>query len=372
MFIEQLILENFQSHEHSIFKFDKNLNIIVGVSNAGKSSVSRALAAVLFCQFDKSWVRHGAKYCRVTITTNTGIEVVREKGDTINRYSLKIQGGPDQPFESVGTTVPEPIQQALKIHTVQVDTKVTLNLNLAGQMDSLFLLTETGSYRANVLGKLSGATHLDHAIRELNKEKREITRDKNTQDTQIVELQGQVDKLVKINAYSLQISALEDALSSLACSQERVERIRNLLERVKASKDTWTRENKKLELLGPIVADLTISLHVKVDKIKTISLLWSKIVNFKRTYEQQNKLNDLLTPVDLSAILLLANKVANLKGSNDLSIKVAKNTKELLTKIDEVRQVEQRYKEAVQQYGDMLKAAGVCPMCNRSTVECIQ
>jgi recombinational DNA repair ATPase RecF len=35
MFLKTLTLEDFQSHEKSVFNFDKGLNILTGLSNAG-------------------------------------------------------------------------------------------------------------------------------------------------------------------------------------------------------------------------------------------------------------------------------------------------------------------------------------------------
>src|ERR1035437_8616061 len=233
MYISKIVLENFQAFENGEFNLSPNLNILVGVSNVGKSSVARALSLVLFNQWDKSWCKFGTKYCRISIKTNTGIEVVREKGDKVNRYILRLQGQSEQLFESFGIAVPEQVQQALHIHAVQVDTTDTLNLNLAGQMDSLFLLSQTGSYRAKVLGKLSGATYLDHAIRKLNNEKRQLTAEKNTKDLEIIETQAQVDKLASIEAYSAVIAEFEAKLASLVAAEQRVERIRILFEHVK-------------------------------------------------------------------------------------------------------------------------------------------
>ncbi len=85
MFLSKIVLEDFQAFEKGEFVLSPNLNILVGVSNVGKSSVARALSLILFNKWDKSWCRFGAKYCRVTIQTDTGIEVVREKGEKINR-----------------------------------------------------------------------------------------------------------------------------------------------------------------------------------------------------------------------------------------------------------------------------------------------
>jgi exonuclease SbcC len=145
MYIKRIILENFQAFEKAEFNLSPNLNVLVGVSNVGKSSVARALSLILFNQWDKSWVKFGAKHCRVTIMTDTGISVIREKGEKVNKYILFFDGASATTYEAFGTTVPEPIQQALKIHEVQIDTTDTLNLNLANQMDSLFLLSQTGN-----------------------------------------------------------------------------------------------------------------------------------------------------------------------------------------------------------------------------------
>ena len=369
MFFKTLVLEDFQAHEKSVFNLDKGLNVIVGLSNSGKSSLSRALSLLLFNTWDKSWVRFGSKYCRVTIQTDTGIEVVREKGEKINRYILRLPNQSEQLFESFGISVPEAVQQALKIQEVQIDTTDKLNLNLAGQMDSLFLLSQTGSYRAKVLGKLSGATYLDHAIRSLNTEKRQVTAEKNLKDLEIVELQTQVDRLVPIEQYSSNIIDLESKLASLAIAEQRVERIRSLLGRVKVLKAAWLRETTKSELLVTLDLKSIGQLTQRVDKIKAISSLSSRIVYNNLSQMKIFKLQELLTPIDLSAILGLTDKISTLKKIKDLSTRFSKNNNELVNKTDELQQNEQKYNEAAQQYTSMLRDAGICPLCNRSTQE---
>lgn len=367
MHLSKIVLENFQAFEKGEFVLSPNLNILVGVSNVGKSSVARALSLVLFNQWDKSWVKFGTKYCRVSILTDAGVEVIREKGEKVNRYILKLPSQQEQLFESFGTSVPEAVQQALHIHAVQVDTTDTLNLNLAGQMDSLFLLSQTGSYRAKVLGKLSGATYLDHAIRELNKDKRQVSADKNLKDLEIVEKQDQVDKLAPIEAYGSVITELESKMISLAAAEQRVERIRNLFGRVKVLKGTWIKESQKTELLDQLDLTGIEQLARRVDKIKATSLLSSKITHNNLSYTTQVKLQDLLKPVDLSVIPILVDRVVSTKKINDLVARVSKNNSEIVRMTNELTKVEQQHIEAAQQYIDKLKDAGVCPTCNQLT-----
>ncbi len=367
MYISKIVLENFQGFERGEFNLSPNLNILVGVSNVGKSSVARALSLVLYNQWDKSWVRYGAKFCRITLETSTGVVVVREKGDKVNRYILRFPGVPEQLFESFGTSTPEQIQQALKIHEVQIDTTDKLNLNLAGQMDALFLLSQTGSYRAKVLGKLSGATYLDHAIRELNKDKRRITAEKDAKDLETGELKGQVDKFGALESFSEVISNLEARLVSLAAAEQRVEQIRSLLERIKALRDSWTREHAKAEILSAFDLSLIEQLPPKVNKIKAISLLLGKIASFKQTFLKENKLNELLNVIDLSGISRLAEKVANFRAREKVAIHLMEQTNMVALTTLDLKQAEREHAETAKEYTDMLRDAGVCPICNRST-----
>ena len=46
--IKKIIIDNFQSHEHTEIEFGPGLNVIVGPSDYGKSAVVRALRWVLY------------------------------------------------------------------------------------------------------------------------------------------------------------------------------------------------------------------------------------------------------------------------------------------------------------------------------------
>ena len=76
-----------------------------------------------------------------------------------------------------------------------------------------------------------------------------------------------------------------------------------------------------------------------------------------------------MTPVDISVIPVLAEKASNLKRVKDLSVRISRNQKELLGKTEELKQVEQRYNEAKEQYSTLLRDNKVCPICGTSTSE---
>jgi hypothetical protein len=294
---------------------------------------------------------------------------VREKGEKVNRYILFFDGAAAQTYESFGTEVPEAVQQALKIHEVQVDSTDTLNLNLAGQMDALFLLSQTGSYRAKVLGKLSGATYLDHAIRELNRDKRQVTAEKNTRELELQELQAQVSKLASLESYTSVIAELESKLALLAAAEQRVERIRELFRRVSTLKQAWVAETKKEALLANIDFKSIEQLVHRVNKIKLVNSFSNRMVHNNLSFMQQRKLQSLLNNIDLLAIDMLAEKSINFKKLKDFFVRFNQNKKELVSKTNELEQAEQKYIEVKEQYSAILKQNGTCPLCNQSTLE---
>jgi hypothetical protein len=107
-----------------VLELDPHLNVLVGVSNIGKSSVSRALSCLLFNQWDKSWVRTGSKFARISVTTDTGVEVIREKGEKINRYLLTVPGGQRVLYLEVITWI------GLSVKSTEIRTKYRRKLPL--------------------------------------------------------------------------------------------------------------------------------------------------------------------------------------------------------------------------------------------------
>ena len=86
--IKRITLKNFESHEDSTIEFSDGLNLIIGQSNQGKSSIVRALAMVVANRFDRDSVRTGAKYCSVAVETEKGT-VTAERGEDTNHWIIE-------------------------------------------------------------------------------------------------------------------------------------------------------------------------------------------------------------------------------------------------------------------------------------------
>jgi exonuclease SbcC len=278
--ITSVVLENFQSHKYSVFNFDKGLNVIVGSSNQGKTSLARALLLVLYNIWDKSWVRVGASFCRVTLATDSGIIVIREKGDKTNKYILKVPGQVDQEFSNFGVDVPDVISKALKIEKVVLDKDDSLALNMASQLEPLFLFNRSGSQKAKVFGRLSGAHYLDHALRNLNTEKKQISVEKNLKTRELEDLKTQVDTLKQITSFEGLIQELEIKNNDLDVGRQRVEALKSLFLEAQDWKRRYTSEIDKENVFG----------HLPFFQIEFIASSVERLKSLKQLLSQKNDL----------------------------------------------------------------------------------
>lgn len=166
------MLTNFRSHEQTTTHFKPGLNILTGESNSGKTNIFRALR----------WIAHnrplgtgmisrasGENIAIASVGMVSGEVVVRERNKTgsINRYRLQIPSQQEQIYEGFGQDVPLEIQEVLGIREVDFGTKKKFSLNFALQLDGPFLLAETDTDAAKILGKLSGTEEVDVASKQV-------------------------------------------------------------------------------------------------------------------------------------------------------------------------------------------------------------
>ena len=79
--IERLELFNFESHKHTVLELSHGVYIISGNSNAGKSSLFRALRFVILNQPNgDDFINFNAQECKV---------IVKYDGHTVEAYQSK-------------------------------------------------------------------------------------------------------------------------------------------------------------------------------------------------------------------------------------------------------------------------------------------
>lgn len=356
--MKKLILNNFQKHSNLEIDFSKDLNIIYGSSDVGKSSIRRALQWIYTNKNVDGLRKSGTKKTSVKVFLDNNVEVERIKSNTINRYVLS-QDGKELQFDAVGKSIPNEIQDALKIKPIEIDGDKFF-INFAPQLSLPFLFDKSPSYRMKLFNSLSGNDILDKLFIELNKDILRTKRDLKTEETNLENLS----------------KSLEEKDLQKQKTETTYNHIKSRFDKIKENYSKY-RNLKDLEEKLQINKKTSILLANKVKDIQVIDTkeLKSKITQYDALNFVRNRLNSndkALKKVryDLDQIKLytvdcgqLRHKIERFNTLNhiytDLDVnnaKISKISNDLGNIKDSIGISENRQKE-------LLNELKVCPLC---------
>lgn len=149
--IDNIQIQNFQSHHNTSLVFHGGLNIIIGQSNSGKSAILRALRLVIENKpSGDSFITKGKKESSVDLIVD-GQHITRIKGKN-NLYIIN-----EQEYKAFGQEVPEDIKQVINFN----------DINIQKQLDSPFLLSETSGEIAKFFNKVFNLEKIDSSQQQV-------------------------------------------------------------------------------------------------------------------------------------------------------------------------------------------------------------
>lgn len=164
--ILRLEITGFQSHALStVLEFSPGLTVITGESGFGKTSIIRALKWLALNEpKGEDFVHVDTGYAKVEVTMSDRriISKQRRKGKTEYRVS-----GYDNPFNTADT--PAEVSEILAIYR-QTFGDFEAWLNFSFQLEGPFLISESPSAGAKVLGKLAGTELVDKATKQVSRD----------------------------------------------------------------------------------------------------------------------------------------------------------------------------------------------------------
>lgn len=247
MKVQSVRLINFQSHIDTSFDLSSDLTCIIGSGNAGKSSIIRALTFFFYGKpWDKSFVREGEKNAKIILTLEDGTTITREKG-AVNKFTIK-EKGEEKVFENFGDNIPEEIQQKLSVFPAHIGLDKELFLNIYQQQDSPFLLSDTGSTRAKVLGKLSNLHLVDCALRELSADRKRLLSQKSFNLEQNIFFDKELEGLKELDIHKRIMTKLGERIKALRESVQKLLFYKEIRDAVISWKQRYS-SNKKLRRL---------------------------------------------------------------------------------------------------------------------------
>ena len=198
--IKSLHIKNFQSHKDSLLEFSPGVNVLIGSSDTGKSSVWRALDLVINNRptgsgFVSHWCKNekGNYKDNTEITLNVdGREITRIKGKD-NKYILD-----KEELKAFKTDVPDPVKELMN----------TDEINVQHQANNFFLLNLSAGKVAEELNRLVNLDIIDRTLSNVNGRLRKMKASITSNEEDIIKHETSLEKFSKLSDMEVDLNAI--------------------------------------------------------------------------------------------------------------------------------------------------------------------
>jgi exonuclease SbcC len=236
--IESLTLKNFQSHAESSLEFSSGVNVILGDTDSGKTSILRAINWVVTNRpRGSSFIRKGKKSCSVLVQTKTG-SVERQKKSSFNGYKIKTLES-EGAFTEVGTSVPQEVMPVICLGEINTQSQLSSHflVGMSAGNISKSLSELLGFEFADGLASLvkSGSTQVSKDVSRLSEETSSLDLKLNVLKRKL-EAKDKVEESKKIfntlNEIAVNSSTLEMLLSTYKDANSKLKRANLILSKL--------------------------------------------------------------------------------------------------------------------------------------------
>lgn len=341
-YITSVTLKNFQAHKDTTVQFDRGLNIIVGESNNGKTSILRGILWAIDNQpLGNDFIMAGENDCSVTINFSDGTYI--ERGRTVKdtgyykiRYIDDNGKYIDQTYRGFTNAVPVEVANVHQMPKVNITKDIETHLNVLSQLDGPFLLTESPLVKASAIGRITGTHVIDAAIKESNKTIQsnrkliksysEDLQQKENERKQLPDIKSMEaftkkyayivkyitklnDSVIKLNTDLQQISQYQQQMIQEKERYERLKKVAALLPIIQTAKDKF---NKVMFLHGKLTEYQELSLQIEQNQISIergkyfaklkplVDKAVANILNVSRLNDYVDKVNILRNDINIS------------------------------------------------------------------------
>lgn len=224
--IERVVLENFKSHVHSDFELSDGLNVFVGESGAGKSSIMSAFDWVFenAGRNPRRLIHHGKDYAKVSLYLSNGYvisRVVEKKKSGKNGY--EVYNPLTAQVEEYNTKSLELIQSLLGFTKLDIDTDKGVPLNFQRQGDGWFFIGGgfTPSMRAKIIGSVYQTHFVDAVLKDLEAETKKMNTLEREKAKQLKETEEKISEFDHLDEAKKNLAILEDKMAKVRILKEK-------------------------------------------------------------------------------------------------------------------------------------------------------
>ena len=289
MSIESISLQNFQGHRKSTLKLCSGVNVIVGSSDAGKTSIFRAFRWVNENRpLGNSIVREGQDTTTVEmIVDETKIKKERKKNKT--KYVVN-----NTVFEAVKSDVPDDV-----INAINMD-----EINISYQLTPHYMILDSKGKIAETLNRLTNLDRVSDVVMSLNRNVRENNQGIKNNEENLAEVEKTLKQsvyqeldevsavLFEIESKATDVFELEEKETAIKLSLNSLQKQQEILKTYKQlpTPEQINKYDVRLAKIKNTVGDLQ---KIKDSLISFLSRLKNSIVECKDYLEKSEELNDI-------------------------------------------------------------------------------
>lgn len=334
MLVESIVLRDFQAHRKLEVTFAPAITTIKGATDAGKSSILRALRwSMLNDLGGDEFIREGTKLVMVTLRTDAG-EVVRSKGagGASNTYALG-----EEEFKAFGSSVPAPIADKLRVS----------DINFQGQHDAPFWFSQTAGEVSRRLNAVIDLSVIDTTLANIGVAVRLAMDRKQLTQERLTAVQQQLDDVELQRMRVVQFKALKARHREFKAAELAHAQLKVLLDRIPVIAARARAEK----------ADEAEALLVTARSVRAME---AKIDNLSATIDQAKELEAVKPPPDFATVESAFTLMKNLQAQT------ARLTALLTTAQQKNKTVDAawtRHQTAEKVFHQSIKGTR-CPLCN--------
>lgn len=362
MEFKSLHLENYQAHKNTTINFTVGLNIIIGESDMGKSSILRALRKLVRdTPAGKDFINKDATSMKLSLEivddNDQEHTVIRQITPSKNLYYLD-----KQDFGGFGREIPEEVQNVLEMFLIELENNEKIDLHFFDQHDTPFMVARgSAGTRSKLLGRIAGLHTLDRGIVAVNKDIRAGNSTLKTRSMDRDELQEKVDKSRDTSkdhrlydSCKTQLQTITEELDTLTKLQDLQKRFLEIVKKGKEAKES-------LNALPEIVVDF----HKMRKDIQRLG----KLQGFYNTLNSIEEQIVVLSTIEFDVDIDFSEVRENIQKLNRLQ-----ELRKTLGPIEDqirplkVMEFDADIEKAQKEWTTILTTLKICPVCKQSTV----
>jgi len=258
----KVVIKNFQSIKYLELEIpEKKFTCIVGPSNIGKSAIRRALGCLFYNKSDGKWIRNGDDSCEVEVLMDDKTHIIWSR--TRNGEAKYTINGEN--FTKLGTSTPQSLID--KGFFELVANKEKYSVQIAPQVNNIFLLNQTGGKVTEVFSNLGNLTKIINSNRQCLSD---LKNNKSALSFRRQDLATVKEKIKRYNGVDEQrniINSLKEKFLEIKNIKEKLAVIVNLNE-------SYIKSEITLKVFFPLSRINVTPLNIDWEKFSTIKNLY--------------------------------------------------------------------------------------------------